>query len=326
MPYNFSPKRKILWDLWFIKDKRKYHAFYLQAKRTKNPEKRHNAKVSIGHAVSKDLKKWKELPIALRPGKKGSWDDIGLWTGSVIKKGKKYYMFYTGRNSKRNVMWIQKIGLAISDDLINWEKFENNPILEAGKKYYEMSNVRNKLGKVGAWRDPFVFKDPKSGKYYMTISARKEGSKKEYNGCIALAESDDLINWEILPPILAPGRYDEMEASQVVYHKGKYYLFFNHGCDGGLYEPKWEEKVGCHTGLHCYYSKNLFGGYKPVNKDGVVVEYADKIYDIRLIHRNNDHYISLGWLNLGTDGDFIGKMSDPFCLVIDNDKVFRTGL
>lgn len=316
------PKGKFLWDLWFIKDKGKYHTFYLQAKKTKDPEKRHNAKVSIGHAVSEDLKKWKKLPTALKPGRKGNWDDIALWTGSVIKRGKKYYMFYTGRNSKKNVMWIQKIGLAISNDLINWKKFEGNPILEADKRYYEMSNGRNKLGKVGAWRDPFVFKGPKSGRYYMTISARKKGKRREYNGCIALAESSDLINWKILPPILAPGRYDEMETSQVVYNKGKYYLFFGVAWKN-LYEPQWEKKVGTHTGLHCYYSQNLRGKYKPVNGNGVVVEHAEKIYDIRLLHKRGDEYIAIGWLHIDKKGKFIGKMSSPFKIVIRKDKVFR---
>lgn len=314
----FSLKNKFLWDLWFIKDKGNYHVFYLQSKRTRSPEKRHDNNVSIGHAVSKDLKKWRELPVALKPGKKGDWDDLSLWTGSVIKKGKKYYMFYTGRNRGRGEKFIQKIGLAVSDDLINWKKHERNPILEADKKYYEMNNSKNLLGKISAWRDPFVFKE--KGKYYMTISARRKGKKKEYNSCIALAESKDLVNWKVLPPIFSPGKYDEMETSQIVHHKGKYYLFFG-VADEKLYEPKWRKKVGKHSGLHCYCSNKLRGRYKPVNKNGVVVEHAEKIFDIRLLHLKGDKYTCIGWLNDDDKGHFIGKMSEAFGLKIEGDEV-----
>lgn len=327
MASHFSPKNKFLWDFWLLRDNGVYHAFYLQSRKTKDPEERHNAHVSIGHAVSQDLKHWHEQSTALQPGKKGSWDDLALWTGSVIKKGSTYYLFYTGRNSNRERMWVQKIGLAYSNDLLHWKKAKENPLLEADATYYATDAVKNKLGKIPAWRDPFVFKDPQTGAYFMTISARKKGIKKEYTGCIALARSHDLLRWDILPPILAPGRYDEMETSQVVYHNGNYYLFFSLGSTGdGLYEKKWKQKVGHHTGLHCYYSKNLFGGYKPVNKNGVVVEHGDVMYDIRLIKKNAQEYIALGWLNKNSDGTFLGKMSEPFGLVIDGDRVYKTSL
>ncbi|MCK5332482.1 glycoside hydrolase family 68 protein [Candidatus Parcubacteria bacterium] len=319
---NYCPVGKCLWDLWFIKARGNWHVFYLQSVRTKDPEDRHNENVSIGHAISKDLKSWVELLPALEPGGIGQWDNLSLWTGSVIQKGKKYYMYYTGRSKEKDIRLIQKIGLAVSNDLINWEKCHENPIIEFEKSYYQMNNKLNTLGKKGAWRDPFVFKDPVSGKYFMTISARKKGSKRKYNSCIALATSENLLKWKVLEPILAPGRYDEMETSQVVYHKGKYYLFFSVSGDQGLYEPDWEKKVGDHGGLHCYYSDNLFRGYSPVNGNGVVLEYEKKIYDVRLLSEKGDEYTSIGWLNEHED-KFIGKMSLPFKIVIKGDRVFK---
>lgn len=322
MVYNFSPKGKFLWDLWFISDRGKYHVFYLQSKRTEDAENRHNANVSIGHAVSRDLEKWEELPTALRPGKPGSWDDLALWTGSIIKKGGKYYMFYTGRN--RDAVWIQKIGLAVSDNLMDWEKNDSNPVLEADERYYRMGNRKNKLGEIPAWRDPFVFRDPKSGRYYMTITAREKG-RKVYNGCIAIAESGNLADWKVLPPLLAPKRYDEMETSQMVYHKGRYYLFFGVGWRHS-YEPGWKRKAGVHTGLHCYYSDSLFGEYRPVNGNGVVVEHAEKLYDVRLVQKKGNRYTAIGWLNLDENKKFIGKMSAPFELVIEKDRVLEAGV
>jgi len=320
---TYYPEGKFLWDLWFIKDRNFYHAFYLQSEPTQDPEERHNNNVSIGHAISDDFGSspaslhWTELPTALEPGRKGEWDDFSLWTGSVIKKGGRYYMFFTGRNHQRGQMWVQKIGLAVSDNLVNWKKHPGNPILTANSKYYQIESSKNKLGKIGAFRDPYVFRDPVSGKYCMTISAREKNRKREYNGCIGAALSDDLINWEVKPPILSPGRYDEMETSQVIYHKGKYYLFFS----------------VLHTGLHCYFSDELFGKYRPVNKNGVVLEKSNRIYDIRLLTGNpltkikkdkSDKYWALGWLNLDPQNRFIGRISKPFKISIKGNKVYPT--
>ncbi|MFC1723269.1 hypothetical protein ACFL0V_03960, partial [Nanoarchaeota archaeon] len=197
---HYSPKDKWMWDSWFIKEDGKWHMFYLQNQNIGEAHERHqtypekcNNPISVGHAVSDDLVRWEELQTALSPTK-FSWDEVAIWTGSVIKKDDTYYMFYTGRNKEE--ILVQKIGLAKSKDLVNWEKVEG-PVLEADNIFYHMENSRNALDTVPAWRDPFVFKDPKSGKYYMTVSARVKGDAKEHNACIALAESSDLHTWKI---------------------------------------------------------------------------------------------------------------------------------
>lgn len=313
---NYSPKNKFLWDSWFIQSKKEHHVFYLQAKKTKDPEKRHNNKVSIGHAVSKNLRNWKELPVALEPGKKGEWDDLSLWTGSVIKKENKYFMFYTGRNSKNNNKWIQRIGLATSNDLIHWKKSGKNPVLNSSGIYLQ-SNTKNKLGKIGAWRDPFVFEE--KGTYYILITARDKRKGKEYNGCIALAESKNLFDWKIHPPLLSPGLFDEMEVPQIIKHKGTYYLFFSAFRE--TIHPKYRKKHGNGGGLFCYSSKNLFEKYSPVNKNGQVIRDDNKIYGLRLIPKRNDEYFAVGWLNKDDKGKFVGKLSAPILLKIKNKEI-----
>lgn len=328
----YAPEEKFLWDVWFIKDKGIYHAFHLQSKKIKNHIDKQNFS-SIGHAISVDLINWQELPTALVPGKKGEWDDRALWTGSVIKKDKKYYMYYTGRKQGKENFWIQKIGLAISDDLLNWKKYDKNPILVADEINYYMDNDKNELGGdykydggsilggTPAWRDPFVFRDPKSKKYYMTISARKKGDKKIYNACIALAESKDLIKWKILPPILAPNKFDEMEVSQVVYKKGKYYLYFSVG-DKKSYEPKFRKKYDLkHGALFCYYSDNLNKEFKPIKNSGKVIDYKDKFFAIRMIQDNQENFISMGFLNLDENKNFRGEMTFPYQVIIKDEEI-----
>ena len=320
MNKNYSPREKLLWDSWLIKDNNKFHIFYLQAAPSKDPKERHDSYITIGHAVSDDLTHWKELPVALRPGESDSWDNLALWTGSVIKKDGKYFIFYTGRNKNADKKWIQKIGLAISYDLIKWDKSKNNPILEA-QKYYYIDNQKNKLGKIGAWRDPFVLQDPKSHKYYMTISAREKNKGREYNGCVAIAESNNLVDWKILPPIFSPGIYDEIETTQVIFHKGFCYLFFS--THASNYEPEFAEINGSFGGLHCYYSKNLLGGYKPVNNNGVVLGNEDEMYDVRLLHDKSDDFFGIGWLNKTRKEKFSGKLTLPLKIKIEKNRVFR---
>lgn len=319
MKQFYSPKGMMLWDSWFFKKDNKFHLFHLQAPLSKYPEKRHNDNASIGHAISTDLFNWKELPIALKPGAGDAWDNLALWTGSVIEKDGRYYLFYTGKNKTANVKWIQRIGMATSDDLYNWEKYVNNPILEADNKIYDMKNGKNKIGKIGAWRDPYVFQDPKIKRYYMIIAARKKGIETEYNGCIAIAESDNLFNWKLLPPLIAPGIYDEMEVPQMIIHKGIYYLFFS--THASNYKPGYAKKVGAFGGRHCYYSKELFGKYKPVNVNGVVYNNEDSIYDLTIVSKNQDIFIAIGWLNKDSAGKFIGKLSHPIEMEIHRNKI-----
>jgi len=319
----YKPEGKLMWDLWFLKDKDKYHAFYLQHDEKTALKNRHD-NVSIGHALSKDLVKWKEIGTALEPGKKGEWDDLALWTGSIIKKGKRYFLFYTGRHNKKGEKWIQKIGLATSENMVNWEKHEKNPILESDDKHYDLNNKKNRLGKIPTFRDPFVFQDKKSKKYYMFFSARRKGRKKVFNGCVGAAVSKDLLKWKLLKPVLAPDRYDEMECCQLVQHKGYYYLFFLVPWEE-CYDPKWASYFGRYPGLHCYYSKSLFGKYKPVNGSGVVISNGRRIYGERLIEEKKGKFKAVGWLNFNPHGEFVGKMARPFEVVINkNPKVNYT--
>ncbi len=312
----YHPRGKLLWDIWFLRDKNGFDMFHLQnnmsiAKKEKN---RING-VSVGHAFSKNLIKWKEFPSALEPGEKGEWDDLSIWTGSAIKKGKKCYMFYTGRGSRRKEEWVQRIGLAISKNKKDWEKYSGNPVLKADGKYYSTSKMKNRLRKIPAFRDPYVFKDPKSKKFYMIFFARKRGFKSVYNACIGIAESENLINWKLKKPILSPGRYDEMECPQMVVHKGKYYVFFLVPWEI-CYEPRWGEENGAFPGLHCYVANSLFGEYKPVNVNGVVISNGRYIYGTRLLKNKRDVYTAIGWYNLDNESNFIGKLSHPYEIVI----------
>jgi beta-fructofuranosidase len=66
---------KWVWDFWLAQDGPDYHIFYLQAPRLLGDPGLRHWNVSIGHAVSPDLRNWRVLPDALHPGSSGDWDD-----------------------------------------------------------------------------------------------------------------------------------------------------------------------------------------------------------------------------------------------------------
>lgn len=81
----------------------------------------------IGHATSDDLVNW-QLDVnnpVLEPTER--WEKAKVNDPSVIRVGDEYYMAYRGYSGQ-----INRIGMAKSDDLSNWEKFSDNPVLTLG--------------------------------------------------------------------------------------------------------------------------------------------------------------------------------------------------
>ncbi|HVX00619.1 MAG TPA: hypothetical protein VHA52_09330, partial [Candidatus Babeliaceae bacterium] len=122
----------------------------------------------IAHAISRDGISWKRVNNALFVGDPGEWDDDMLWTMHVVHSNNTFQMYYTGLQ-RRDRGVISKIGLAESDDLLHWQKKEEDifPIEPEGI-YYETKhdNPRKWL----SFRDPFYYEY--NGDAYLIICAR----------------------------------------------------------------------------------------------------------------------------------------------------------
>ncbi len=125
-----------------------------------------------GHAISKDLIHFEELPIALFPDKNYE-NNGGCFSGSAIEKDDTLYLFYTSVSKELG----QTQSLAISHDGLHFEKYNKNPIIP------EVPNDGS-----SDFRDPKVFKY--NDKYMMVC-----GSSKNNIGRVLLFESKDLFNW-----------------------------------------------------------------------------------------------------------------------------------
>ncbi len=169
-----------------------YHAFYLKAPLPPLRDGAHHT--PYAHLASRDLVCWEELPLAIEPGGAGDPDSVSCFTGSVIERDGRFYMFYTGFMGEGEP---QTVCLATSDDLVHWEKDPRNPIIEADTRFYEAID----------WRDPFPFWNEDAGEYWMLLAAREKAGPDNRRGCIALMTSPDLETWEVQPPFWAPRLY-----------------------------------------------------------------------------------------------------------------------
>lgn len=165
-----------------------------------------------GHAVSKDLLSWKELPIALAPG--DAYDSFGIFSGNALVKDDALWVYYTGHSdSRREALYSADFKnktctepktdpktepktdptphgdylnevqcLAISYDGLTFEKYADNPLIKG-----------TQVGHNGRTED---FRDPKvwihDGIYYMVVGSRT----KEYEGQILFYISSDGLSWE----------------------------------------------------------------------------------------------------------------------------------
>ena len=241
----YAPKNKWLNDPKVFYAKGKFHLFYLQGKRVKTWEKISRQRESYGHAISDDCLIWKQVEDIVRPGEYGQWDDKGVWTGDIIYRNGLYYLLYTGVCYKDT---IQRLGLAVSKDLIHWEKYPGNPVSEPDPKYY-LNRVTYGYPHV-RWSDPSFFNIDSSEWTYVYLCAQLKNKVWNKMGCIGLIRSKDMIHWEAMPPVYTPGKEVYHEVPQVIKYKNKYILFF-----GSKEET---EGFGCSSCIKCMISDNPF--------------------------------------------------------------------
>ncbi len=204
-----------------------YHLFHLQGPRDlpKPPYE------EMAHATSTDLLNWQASELLLPPGEPGSWDDRAVWTSGYVFYNGRYYTLYTGLCDGEGGR-IQRLGLATSADLKSWERHPANPVLEADPRYYESDPDDSPDYDHIAWRDPWLWHNPDDSIFYAFITGRLNHGPGDARGCVALAKSPDLAEWECLPPAYAPGREVYHEVPELFPWQGKWVLLFGSKDEG----------------------------------------------------------------------------------------------
>jgi beta-fructofuranosidase len=292
------------WDAWFVDDGQQFHAFYLKASRALlDPHRRHE-RASVGHAVSPDLRTWTEVADAIVPSDGPSFDDLAIWTGSVVRGPDDLWrMFYTGRTRGEAGMR-QRIGVAVSEDLITWTSPPDQQPVVADGTYYERfgdSEWDNET-----WRDPWVFPDEHGGGWHMLVTARAGDGDLRQRGVVGHATSDDLKTWRVGPPLSEPGSgFGQLEVLQVVRVDGRGVLLFS--ClDGELADERRATDAG--GGIWAVPVDELSGPFDIRRATRLTDE---SLYAGRLVQDRAGAWNLLAFVNHDDSGAFVGGLCDP---------------
>lgn len=156
-------------DHTIIKAEDGWHLFGITHEEPANPldEKQ------CAHAFTPDIL---TVPFQKQPFPFSSDERFGeahFWAPHIIFHQGKYYMFYCAGSLKGNDSY--RIHLAISDDLLHWQRAETNPLVVDGFDA----------------RDPMVIRWGEKWILYYTCTSEPKGG---YH-CVAAVESDDLLHW-----------------------------------------------------------------------------------------------------------------------------------
>ena len=158
---HFTPAKNWMNDpnglVWH---KGEYHLFFQH-----NPHGTQWGHMSWGHAVSKDLLTWEELPVAIAEGEDGA-----IFSGSAVSDCDDIVAIYTRHTETNQSQCIARS----KDNGRTFVKYENNPVLDEGKKDF---------------RDPKVFKYQD---HWIMCAAQPHDHQ------ISFYSSPDLINWKHL--------------------------------------------------------------------------------------------------------------------------------
>lgn len=303
-------KEWLVWDFWLaprLSADEPFHCYFLQAPRSlPDPEMRHD-RARIGHATSQNLVDWTYHGEILPLGEPGSWDDWTQWTGSVVRHEGMAYLFYTGRSRSEPVN-VQRIGMATSTDLFQWQKVAANPVLEAVAPWYAAPAADGSAR--SDCRDPWVIRHDDRWIMYYTASAAFE--PRPSCGVVGTATSDDLIEWTAGPPVAAPRLFGEIEVPQVFPIGDQWAMLF---CTAQHAEVDGERAVW--NGTHYFLSKSPFGPFELAPAPLLFADERGTNYAARAILDPWYGNVLLAFRRFEADGSFGGYLIDPVPLEID---------
>jgi len=292
----FKLKNQGIGDSWYFVSDDTVHMFFLT-----KPIDLEGDGWEIGHAVSKDLIDWDYLGYALTRGPEGAWDGECLATGSVIERDDKYWMAFTAFQKGGQV---QRIGMAVSDDLTTWRKLPENPVTQPEPPHYEQMSTGQRPQ--SHWRDPFLL-DNGDAVYQFICASRNEGDVKT-RGTAALTRSTDMVHWEILAPLEHDRIAEEMEVPQVYQVEGRWYLVF---CtQSPLLSPNFAERFENEAPRRSNFSMVGSSALGPfhIHGTGQIVHHANDeyFYAAQLVNLREKWY-----LMATTHGEVSNVIADP---------------
>ncbi len=152
-----------------------------------------------------------ESPV-LKKGNMGEWDSIDLLNPSVVEIEGKYYNYYSGYDGEK---W--STGVAMSDDGVEWDKYENNPVITLSDS---------------GWDSSYIAANGSAVYYKENVYYFYQGNDENGKTQIGLAISEDKVNFEKEEaPVITCGENGEWDCNgvadpYVIEHKGNLYMYY----------------------------------------------------------------------------------------------------
>jgi len=172
----------------------------------------------LGHATSPDLRNWTRQDSIL-PVVPGTWEEGFVWAPEVLEdpQGGGWYLFYTGADTSSVVR--QRMGMAYSTNLYDWERDEDNPVYEP--VYW--TDWQNPLYLMANCRDPELFQVPGDENWYCLNTVRRADG----NAALDLAVSSDLHSWAWQDTFMWHSSANLIESAELWQDgNGRWHLFF----------------------------------------------------------------------------------------------------
>jgi predicted GH43/DUF377 family glycosyl hydrolase len=204
--YDLPTLKKIDGKYWMI-----YHSY------PQTGYESGSAETGLAWTDDESLMNWHRLEKPVLSWRDGAeWEIGGLYKSCVVTHEGKYYMFYNAKNKPdKSQPWREQTGLAISSDLLHWERYPESPVLRVSEGSWDSRFVS----------DPGVFRG--NDKWLMFFFG--------FDGIHAqdgVAYSQDLLHWEKDPnPIIKIGEAGALDSTHahkpaVVYYNGVLYHFY----------------------------------------------------------------------------------------------------
>jgi beta-fructofuranosidase len=251
-----------------------YYLYYLKDYRD---IEKHGEGVSWFLLKTKDFVNYKECGEILPKGSKDD-HDLYVFTGSIIEKDNKYYIFYTGHNPhlvEKNKPQ-QVVLLAVGDSLRKYKKTDF------------MLKMENDDYEIHDFRDPFVYKD--GDMYKMLLTCRKKNGPFLRRGVTLSYESKDLLNWQLEKEFYAPNNYYAHECPDLFKMGDWWYLVFSEFSDNTATKYRMCKNLGDEwiTPKVDTFDARCFYAAKTVSN-------GDKRYIIGWISTKEDEIDEKGW-------------------------------
>ncbi len=175
------------------------------------------ASIGLAWTTDETLHHWERLPDPILRAEDGSpWEQGGLYKECLIYDGGRFYLFYNAKDrTPSGTLWHERIGLATSLNLLHWQRWPENPVLDVSPGKWDGQFVS----------DPCVVRD--RDRWIMFYFGFDGQHAQE-----GVAWAEDLAHWskwgQPILPVGSPPALDSRHAHKpaVIQANGVLYHFF----------------------------------------------------------------------------------------------------